>query len=167
MNERAHDRNQMADCPDLLKGADTMPRKHLQIYRCPVCDTTVEVLEQWGMELICCGREMAALRARGGGAGKNRHVPVIEPAAEALRVTVGGEPHPMAEDHRIVWIEIVAEGRSYRQFLEPGQPPEARFVVQSDDVVARAYCSVHGLWQSKPGGTALGTRRKAPTGALG
>ncbi|MBM3322787.1 desulfoferrodoxin, partial [candidate division WOR-3 bacterium] len=37
----------------------------------------------------------------------------------------------------------------YRQFLAPGQAPEAFFSVESASVFAREYCNIHGLWKSQ------------------
>ena len=45
------------------------------------------------------------------------------------------------------WIEIVVDGKAYRQFLSPGDAPEAVFTVSGDDITAREYCNVHGLWK--------------------
>jgi superoxide reductase len=54
----------------------------------------------------------------------------------------------MEEKHYIEWIELVADGRAYREFLKPGQAPEAFFPVQAQKVAAREYCNLHGLWRA-------------------
>ena len=54
----------------------------------------------------------------------------------------------MEEAHYIEWIELIAGGKAYRQFLKPGAEPEALFRVQADGVTAREHCSLHGLWKS-------------------
>jgi superoxide reductase len=53
----------------------------------------------------------------------------------------------MEEKHYITWIELVADGKAYRQFLKPGEAPEAFFAVEGDDLYAREYCNLHGLWK--------------------
>jgi len=53
----------------------------------------------------------------------------------------------MEEKHYIEWVEIVNDGKAYRQFLKPGQAPEAFFLVQGE-WTAREYCNLHGLWKS-------------------
>ncbi|MEA3508812.1 MAG: desulfoferrodoxin family protein, partial [Synergistota bacterium] len=63
-------------------------------------------------------------------------------------VKVGSVPHPMEEKHHIEWIEIQADGKAYRQFLEPGEPAEAVFDVKAPDIKARECCNIHGLWRS-------------------
>jgi len=77
-----------------------------------------------------------------------KHVPVIEKVAGGIKVAVGSVPHPMEEKHYIEWIEIIADGKAYRQFLSPGQTPEAFFPVEAENVMAREYCNLHGLWKS-------------------
>lgn len=68
--------------------------------------------------------------------------------ADGVMVKVGDVAHPMEEKHYIEWVEIVADGKAYRQFLKPGDAPEAVFTLAGDAVTARAYCNIHGLWKS-------------------
>jgi len=53
----------------------------------------------------------------------------------------------MEEAHFIQWIELIADGVSYRAFLKPGQAPMAEFCVKAETVSAREYCNLHGLWK--------------------
>jgi superoxide reductase len=53
----------------------------------------------------------------------------------------------MEKDHYIEWIEIDNGTKYTRQFLKPGQKPEAIFNV-SGSVYAREYCNKHGVWKS-------------------
>ena len=55
----------------------------------------------------------------------------------------------MEEKHYIEWIELVADGKAYRQFLKPGEAPEAEFCVQAGSVSAREFCNIHGLWKAE------------------
>jgi superoxide reductase len=81
-------------------------------------------------------------------AATEKHVPVIEKVAGGVKVSVGSVAHPMEEKHYIQWIEIIADGKSYKQFLEPGQAPEATFQVEAASITAREYCNLHGLWKA-------------------
>ena len=81
-------------------------------------------------------------------AAKEKHVPVIEKVAGGVQVKVGDVAHPMEEKHFIEWIEIIADGKADRQFLNPGQAPEAVFKTDAQNVVAREYCNLHGLWKA-------------------
>jgi len=53
----------------------------------------------------------------------------------------------MEEAHYIEWIEVVADGKAYREFLKPGGAPEAAFCLEAENVTLREYCNVHGLWK--------------------
>jgi len=45
-------------------------------------------------------------------------------------------------------IQIIADGKAYRQFLNPGQAPETFFKTDAKKVTAREYCNLHGLWKA-------------------
>ena len=119
----------------------------LQIYKCSVCGNIVEVLHGGVGELVCCNQPMELLNEKTADAATEKHVPVIEKVDGGYKVKVGSVPHPMEEKHYIEWIELLADGRAYRQFLQPEMPPEAIFNVEADSVSAREYCNVHGLWK--------------------
>ncbi|HUU59400.1 MAG TPA: desulfoferrodoxin family protein, partial [Phycisphaerae bacterium] len=55
--------------------------------------------------------------------------------------------HPMEDDHWIQWIELHAGKKVYREYLDPGQAPEATFLVKAGSVTAREHCNKHGLWK--------------------
>ena len=81
-------------------------------------------------------------------AAREKHVPVIEKVEGGYKVKVGSVSHPMEENHYIEWIELLANGKAYRQFLSPGDAPEATFNnIEALSVTAREYCSLHGLWK--------------------
>jgi superoxide reductase len=54
----------------------------------------------------------------------------------------------MEEKHYIEWIELIAGDSCYRQFLNPGDAPEAFFAIKADKVIAREHCNVHGVWKA-------------------
>jgi len=78
-------------------------------------------------------------------------VPVIEKIDGGFKVKVGSVPHPMEDKHYIEWIELIADGKAYRQFLGPGTAPEAVFNIEVDSVSAREHCNIHGLWKGQSG----------------
>ena len=122
--------------------------ERLQVYKCEVCGNIVEVLHEGQGELVCCGEPMKLLVEGAVDAAKEKHVPVIEKISGGFKVKVGSAPHPMEEKHFIEWIEVIADGKAYRQFLNPGETPEAFFAVEAADVSAREYCNLHGLWRA-------------------
>lgn len=121
----------------------------LEVYKCELCGNIVEVLHAGGGELVCCGEPMKCLTENTVDAAKEKHVPVIERGADAVTVKVGSVAHPMEEKHFIEWIEIIADGTAYRQFLKPGEAPQAVFQVTANQVTAREYCNLHGLWSAQ------------------
>lgn len=121
--------------------------ERLEVYKCEVCGNIVEVLFGAKGELNCCGKPMVLQKENTVDAAKEKHVPVVEKTADGIKVKVGDVAHPMEEKHYIQWVELIADGKAYRQFLNPGEAPEATFNIQADQVTAREYCSLHGLWK--------------------
>ena len=119
----------------------------LQVYKFNICGNIVEVLHGGAGELVCCGEPMELLDEKTADATTEKHVPVIEKVDGGYKIKVGSVPHPMEEKHYIEWIELLADGKAYRQFLQPGKPAEAVFNVEAATVSAREYCNVHGLWK--------------------
>jgi len=119
----------------------------LEVYKCEICGNIVEVLHAGQGELVCCGEPMKLFTENTTDAAVEKHVPVKEKIEGGLKVKVGEVAHPMTEEHLIEWIEVVVGGKAYRQFLKPGEAPEAVFNVEAEGVVAREYCNLHGLWK--------------------
>jgi superoxide reductase len=122
--------------------------KRSQVYKCEICGNIVEVLQGGAGILVCCGQDMTLLKENTQDAATEKHVPVIEKTAGGILVKVGSVTHPMEEKHYIQWIEVIADGKSYRQFLKPGDKPEALFKIEATDITAREYCNLHGFWKS-------------------
>jgi superoxide reductase len=120
----------------------------MEIYKCEACGNIVEVLHGGAGELVCCGEPMKLYAENTVDAAKEKHVPVIEKVDGGYKVKVGSVAHPMEEKHYIEWIEIIADGKAYRQFLNPGDAPEATFKINAAKITAREYCNMHGLWKA-------------------
>jgi superoxide reductase len=125
-----------------------MATEKSQIYQCSVCGNIIEVLEAGGGALVCCNQPMKLLTENTSDAAKEKHVPVIEKVPGGVKVKVGSVAHPMLPEHFIQWIEVIADGKSYRQFLAPGEAPEAFFPIEAAQITAREYCNLHGLWKA-------------------
>ncbi len=122
--------------------------KKLQIYKCEICGNIVEMIHAGAGELVCCGQPMKLYQENTVDAAKEKHVPVTETTSKGIKVKVGSVPHPMEEKHYIEWIEVIADGKAYRRFLNPGEAPEAEFEVKANGLIVREYCNLHGLWQA-------------------
>ncbi|MDI6801308.1 MAG: desulfoferrodoxin [Thermodesulfovibrionales bacterium] len=122
--------------------------KILQIYKCEICGNIVEMVHAGVGQLVCCGQPMKLYEENTVDASKEKHVPVVEKIEGGFKIKVGSVPHPMEEKHYIEWIEAIADGKTYRQFLKPGEAPEATFMIEASQITAREYCNLHGLWKS-------------------
>lgn len=119
------------------------------VYKCNICGNIVVLVHAGGGELVCCGAPMELQKANTIDASLEKHVPVIERTERGVKVKIGSVPHPMEETHYIEWVEIIADGKSYRQYLKPGESAEAEFCVNADKIIAREYCNLHGLWKKE------------------
>ncbi|HIJ95756.1 MAG TPA: desulfoferrodoxin [Desulfuromonadales bacterium] len=123
--------------------------KQLEVYKCALCGNIVEVIHAGDGGLVCCGQDMALLTENTVDAAKEKHVPVIEVGSGFVKVTIGSVAHPMEEKHYIEWIELIADGKAYRQFLNPGEVATATFNVTATTLSARELCNLHGLWSAQ------------------
>jgi len=122
--------------------------KQLEIYKCEICGNIIEILHNSTGQLVCCNKPMKFYEENTVDASKEKHIPVVEKIAGGFKVKVGSVPHPMEEKHYIEWIEVITDGKAYRQFLKPGDAPEAVFMIDASAITAREYCNLHGLWKS-------------------
>ena len=121
--------------------------ERLEVYKCNLCGNVVEVLTGGDGALVCCGQDMVLMSENTVDAAQEKHVPVPTKVDAGWEVAVGSVAHPMDEKHWIEWIELNANGASYKVFLDPGQEPKAFFAVDAAEVTVRAYCNLHGLWK--------------------
>ena len=119
-----------------------------QVYKCEVCGNITQVLHTGVGELVCCGQPMKLQAENTVDAAQEKHVPVVEKTKNGVKITVGSVPHPMEEAHYIEWIEIIADGKSCKKFLKPGDEPTAEFWIKAETITAREYCNLHGLWKA-------------------
>ena len=119
----------------------------MKVFKCQVCGNIIEMLHDKSGTLVCCGQPMKNLVENTVDAAKEKHVPVKEAVDGGLKVKVGSVAHPMEDSHYIEWREIIADGKIYRKYLNPGDSPEAVFPV-SGEWTAREYCNLHGLWKA-------------------
>ena len=124
-----------------------MATKRAEVYECSKCGNMVEVVHAAGGTLSCCGQPMDLQAENTTDAAQEKHVPVIAQVDGGVKVSVGSVAHPMEDEHWIEWIEVLQGDKVYRQFLNPGDTPEAIFPV-TGEVTAREYCNMHGLWKA-------------------
>lgn len=123
--------------------------KKNQVFRCNQCGQMLVALKDSECEPSCGNNPMTPLTENTVDAAKEKHIPAIEKVSGGYKVTVGSVLHPMDPDHYIEWIELLADGLSYRKFLKPGDKPEAVFLVEATSISVREHCNKHGLWRAE------------------
>lgn len=122
-----------------------------KLLKCAKCGVVVEVLQPCNCPdcLRCCGEALTEIQPDTVDASREKHVPVVTATASGVKVAVGSAAHPMTEAHSILWIEVFNGAWLNRKYLAPGGAPEAEFYVPyKPGLVVRAYCNLHGLWQT-------------------
>ena len=120
-----------------------------EIYKCNICGNIVELLHAGVGELVCCGEPMELMKEKTEDSSIEKHVPYIEKTENGVLVKIGqNQDHPMEEKHYVEWIQVIADGISYRKFLKPGDKPQAEFEIKADKIETREYCNIHGLCRS-------------------
>ncbi|MFH0749911.1 MAG: desulfoferrodoxin family protein [Candidatus Gottesmanbacteria bacterium] len=117
-----------------------------QIYQCLVCNNLVEILRP-GNELPEVCHKPLLVPEKTSDMGQEKHVPVVTKTAQGIHIAIGSIPHPMEDAHFIEWIELIAEKRTYRVYLSPGEKPEADFPLVDGSLIIREFCNIHGLWK--------------------
>ena len=122
-----------------------------KLFKCMHCGNIVELLDESGVPIICCGEKMTELVPNTTDAATEKHVPVIEVSGREVVVKVGSVEHPMVEEHYIMWI-ILETTKGFHKFeLKPFDKPVAEFYLLDEEqiICAYEYCNIHGLWKSK------------------
>ena len=125
-----------------------MKRKFLL---CKTCGNLVEVFDDAGGDIVCCGSPMEELVTNTTDAAVEKHVPVISIKENVVTVKVGDVLHPMSEEHYIKWIYLETNKGIHRVDLRPEDEPYAYFTLNRDEAVkgVYAYCNLHGLWKKE------------------
>lgn len=123
--------------------------RRMKYYYCELCGNVLEVIEDAKVVPVCCAQVMKTIDVNSDDtASKEKHVPVVSKEGFITNVKVGSTPHPMSKEHQIEWIEVETDKGVYRKYLEPGDKPEAEFIINEKETILKvyAYCNIHGLW---------------------
>ncbi len=125
----------------------------LDLYRCEICGNLIQVIIDGGGELVCCGQPMQKLEAKNQEEAMiEKHIPVfVKNNDNGDEVRVGEVLHPMNDDHYIMFIETISEDKNNVQlkYLHPGEEPKMILNQKFGKILAREFCSLHGLWEGK------------------
>lgn len=121
-----------------------------KFYVCEHCGNLVEVINDAGVPMKCCGQNMTKLEAGVVEASHEKHIPVVNVEGNIVKVNVGSVDHPMAEEHSILWVYLHTDKGGHRKELSPGEAPKVEFALSDEKPVAvYAYCNLHGLWKTE------------------
>lgn len=122
----------------------------MQIYKCNICGNIVEIISPGYGELVCCGQPMELLGEQTEEMLAEKHVPVVTFEGDTKTIRVGSIPHPMEDQHYIMFIEAISPDKKYlkRKYLYPHEEPKMELKCKCDKLVARELCNIHGLWRS-------------------
>ena len=124
--------------------------KNVKFYICPHCGNIVEMIHDAGVNPVCCGQKMKELVPGSVDASAEKHVPEVKVAEGIVEVNVGAVDHPMVDVHWIEWVQLVFDKGSYRKWLNPGEAPNVKFLLEGEKPLAvYAYCNLHGLWKKE------------------
>ncbi len=124
--------------------------KSQEFRRCRVCGNLVGIINDEGPALYCCKQAMEILVPNSHEASHEKHLPKAEVQRDRVRVNVGGTTHPMENEHHIHWVYLQTDQGGQRFIFEPGQQPQATFLLRPDEhpLAVFAYCNLHGLWKT-------------------
>lgn len=121
-----------------------------RFYICKHCGNLIGLIHSSGVPIICCGEEMSELKPNTVDASREKHVPVVAVDGDKVTVRISSVPHPMVEEHYIMWVYLQTGKGGQRKCFKPGDAPEAEFVIIDDKPVAvYEYCNIHGLWSTE------------------
>nr|WP_295948467.1 desulfoferrodoxin family protein [uncultured Agathobaculum sp.] len=121
----------------------------LKICKCMHCGNIIEVIEDHGVPVICCGEPMKVFKAGETDGAAEKHVPAVTVEGGVIRVQVGEVAHPMTEEHHIAFIWLVTDKGVHRAVLNHTGAPEAVFQLAEGEKAEAVYefCNLHGLWK--------------------
>ena len=125
--------------------------KSNKYYICEKCGNIHEVVNDSGVNPVCCGQKMTVLEAGVVEASHEKHIPVVSREGSVITVTVGSVIHPMSDEHSIEWVYLATDKGAERKHLAPGEEPIVRFALADGEtpVAVYAYFNLHGLWKTE------------------
>ena len=122
----------------------------VKIFKCMHCGNIIEMVEDKGVPVVCCGEKMTELVPGTSDGAAEKHVPVVTVSGNKVTVNVGSDAHPMTDEHLSSWIILETEDGCQRKHLSSADAPEASFMLADGEkaIAAYEYCNLHGLWKA-------------------
>ncbi|SFR62140.1 desulfoferrodoxin family protein [Anaeromicropila populeti] len=123
--------------------------KDQRFFICKHCGNIIGMIEDSGVPVVCCGEKMTELVPNTTDGAVEKHVPVVTVEGNKVTVVIGSAEHPMLPEHHISWIYLKTNKGGQRKCLEPGEKPEAVFMLSEGEEAVEVfeYCNIHGLWK--------------------
>ena len=120
----------------------------MKFYYCKHCKNIITFVKEVNPNIVCCNEKMVELVPGSVDAAHEKHIPVVDINENKVTVCIGSVEHPMQVEHYIEWIILETTKGVYRKNLNPGEKPEATFVLEEVEKVVSTfeYCNLHGLW---------------------
>ena len=120
----------------------------MKFYYCKHCKNIITFVKEVNPYIVCCNEKMVELVPGSVDAAHEKHIPVVDINENKVTVCIGSVEHPMQVEHYIEWIILETTKGVYRKNLNPGEKPEATFVLEEGEKVVSTYeyCNLHGLW---------------------
>ena len=120
----------------------------MKFYYCKHCKNIITFVKEVNPNIVCCNEKMVELVPGSVDAAHEKHIPVVDINENKVTVCIGSVEHPMQVEHYIEWIILETTKGVYRKYLNPGEKPEATFVLEEGEKVVSTYeyCNLHGLW---------------------
>lgn len=122
-------------------------KENIKIYICKHCGNVCELINDSGVNMVCCGEEMNLLDSSLSVGATEKHTPVYNKVEDEIVVSVGEVSHPMEKEHYIMWCALVTDNTMTRVTLYPEQDINIRFKYVPNSTIY-AYCNKHGLWKT-------------------
>ena len=122
--------------------------KEAKFYVCETCGNLVGMINESGVNMMCCGKKMTLIEPGTVEASKEKHIPVAVVEGDTVKVNIGSVDHPMTEEHLIEWVYLQTCRGGQRKCLKAGDAPSVTFALCDEKPIAvYAYCNLHGLWK--------------------
>ena len=120
----------------------------MKFYYCKHCKNIITFVKEVNPNIVCCNEKMVELVPGSVDAAHEKHIPVVDINENKVTDCIGSVEHPMQVEHYIEWIILETTKGVYRKNLNPGEKPEATFVLEEGEKVVSTYeyCNLHGLW---------------------
>lgn len=120
----------------------------VKFYKCNVCGNIICKIEDSGMPLSCCRRQMTELTACTSEETKAKHNPIFEYKDGYLKVSIGSNPHPTEDEHHVQFIVVETSMGIHIKKVDVPHKAIACFKLCETEYISAVYslCSLHGIF---------------------